>query len=134
MSAAALALSMMISIGAFAWGYWQVGFESLARWVSAFGVFWMIAQWQRWRWVSSVWTVSAVLLAIFGLWFNLNLGWMFSGALFALFAWDLTEFRRKLKQLSPREDARGMERRHILRIGFLSAGGILIALLLDRLW
>lgn len=125
---------MMISIGAFAWGYWQVGFESLARWVSAFGVFWIVAQWQRWRWVSSVWTVSAVLLAIFGLWFDLNLGWMFSGALFALFAWDLTEFRRKLKQLSPREDARGMERRHILRIGFLSAGGILIALLLDRLW
>lgn len=134
MSAAALALSMMISIGAFAWGYWQVGFESLARWVVAFGVFWIVAQWQRWRWVSSVWTVSAVLLAIFGLWFNLNLGWMFSGALFALFAWDLTEFRRKLKQLSPRDDARGMERRHILRIGFLSAGGILIALLLDRLW
>lgn len=134
MSAAALALSMMISIGAFAWGYWQVGFESLARWVSAFGVFWMIAQWQRWRWVSSVWTVSAVLLAIFGLWFDLNLGWMFSGALFALFAWDLTEFRRKLKQLSPREDAKGMERRHVLRLGFLSAGGILIALLLDRLW
>lgn len=125
---------MMISIGAFAWGYWQVGFESLARWVSAFGVFWMIAQWQRWRWVSSVWTVSAVLLAIFGLWFDLNLGWMFSGALFALFAWDLTEFRRKLKQLSPREDAKGMERRHVLRLGFLSAGGILIALLLDRLW
>ncbi|MCL4275176.1 MAG: hypothetical protein KJZ77_15005 [Anaerolineales bacterium] len=125
---------MMISIGAFAWGYWQVGFESLARWVVAFGVFWIVAQWQRWRWVSSVWTVSAVLLAIFGLWFNLNLGWMFSGALFALFAWDLTEFRRKLKQLSPRDDARGMERRHILRIGFLSAGGILIALLLDRLW
>ncbi|WKZ42060.1 MAG: hypothetical protein QY328_08410 [Anaerolineales bacterium] len=125
---------MMISIGAFAWGYWQVGFESLARWVVAFGIFWIVAQWQKWRWVSSVWTVSAVLLAIFGLWFDLNLGWMFSGALFALFAWDLTEFRRKLKQLSPREDAKGMERRHVLRLGFLSAGGILIALLLDRLW
>lgn len=134
MSIAALVLSMMISIGAFAWAYWQAGFESLARWVAAFGVFWIVAQWQRWRWVSSVWTVFAVLLAIFGLWFNLSLGWMFSGALFALFAWDLTEFRRKLKQLSPREDAKGIERRHVLRIGFLSAGGILIALLLDRLW
>jgi hypothetical protein len=130
----ALMLSIIISTGSFAWGYWNAGFDGFARWVIAFGIFWLVAQWQKWRWVSSVWVVCTVLLAIFGLWLDLNLGWMFGGALFALFAWDLTEFRRKLKQLSPREDAKGIERRHLLRVGLMALGGILLSLFLQRLW
>lgn len=129
MSISALVLSMIISIGTFAWGYWQAGFESLARWVVAFGMFWIVAQWQKWRWVSSVWVVVAVLLGMVSVWLNVTFGWMFSGALFAVFAWDLTEFRRKLKQLSPREDAKGIERRHLIRIALLGAAGLSLAFL-----
>jgi hypothetical protein len=127
-------IGIVLSVGSFAWGYWQAGFDGLSRWVIAFGVFWLIAQWQKWRWVSPVWVVCAVLLAIFGLLFDLNLGWMLGGAIFALVAWDLDEFRRKLRQLSPREDAKGIERRHLLRVSLLAAGGASIGFLLEQLW
>jgi hypothetical protein len=121
-----LIFSMIVSIGSFAWGFFQAGFESCAL-DDRFGVFWLVAQWQKWRWVSSVWVVCAVLIAIVSLWFNVTFGWMFSGALFALFAWDLTDFREKIKNLPPREDARGLTRRHLIRIGLLAVGGLLIA-------
>lgn len=126
----ALVFSIIISIGLFAWGYWQAGFEGFARWIIAFGIFWLFAHWQRWRWVSSIWVVCAVLLAIVSLWLNITFGWMFSGALFALFAWDLTEFRQKIKLLPLREDAKGMTRRHLVRLGVLMAGGLLLAYVL----
>jgi hypothetical protein len=122
-----LIFSMIVSIGSFAWGFFQAGFEELTLWMIAFGIFWTAAQWQKWRWVSSVWVVCAVLIAIVSLWFNVTFGWMFSGALFALFAWDLTDFREKIKNLPPREDAQGLTRRHLLRIGLLAVGGLLIA-------
>ena len=41
---------------------------------------------------------------------------MFSGAAFAFFAWDLTEFQQRLKRLPPRDDVDGMLRRHLIRI------------------
>jgi hypothetical protein len=122
-----LIFSMIVSIGSFAWGFFQAGFENLTLWMIAFGIFWLVAQWQKWRWLSSVWVVCAVLIAMVSLWFNVTFGWMFSGALFALFAWDLTDFREKIKNLPPREDARGLTRRHLIRIGLLEVGGLLIA-------
>jgi hypothetical protein len=125
-----LVFSIICSVSSFAWGYWQAGFEGFARWMIIFGIFWLVAQWQKWRWVSSVWVVCAVLIAIVSLWFNVTFGWMFSGALFALFAWDLTEFRQKIKLLPPREDARGMTRRHLLRIALLAGMGLLLAFVL----
>jgi hypothetical protein len=122
-----LIFSSIVSVGSFAWGFFQADFETLTRWMIAFGLFWMVAQWQKWRWVSSVWVVCAVLIAIVSLWFDVIFGWMFSGALFALFAWDLTEFWERIKLLPPREDAKGMTRRHLIRIGMLAVSGLLIA-------
>jgi hypothetical protein len=124
-----LIISILASIGSFAWGYWQAGFESTAQWMLAFGAFWLFAHWQKWRWVASVWVVLAVLLGIVSVWWNVTFGWVLSGAMFAVFAWDLTEFQEKLKQLPPREDARGMTRRHLLRIGLLAKGALLIQFL-----
>lgn len=126
MIAAALAFSIVISVGSFAWGYWQAGYEGMTRWIVAFGVLWLAAQWRRWRWVSTFGIFLALLLAIFGLWFNFIIGWMFSGAIFSLFAWDLTEFQHNLLYVSAREDASGMARRHIARVSLLALAGMLL--------
>lgn len=125
MITAALFSSVVVSAGSFAWGYDQAGFEGVARWVIAAGFFWLIAIWRKWRWTSSAGILLALTLSIFGLWFNFPSGWMFSGMIFALFAWDLTEFRQRIKSLPAREDIRGMERRHLARISFLALAGLL---------
>lgn len=125
-----LVLCILISSGSFAWGYWLAGYENVAAWIAAFGVFWLVSQWRAWKWVSAPAALIALSLAAFGVWFKFSPGWMFSGAVFGLFAWNLTEFLQKLKLLYPREDAKGMTRRHLTRIGLLAAGAVAIALIL----
>ena len=53
--------------------------------------------------------------------------WMFSGAIFALIAWDLNQFQMKLTLLPDREDKQGMTRRRLIRISILALIGLLIA-------
>ncbi|MDO8755589.1 MAG: hypothetical protein Q7J80_16970, partial [Anaerolineales bacterium] len=55
------------------------------------------------------------------------IGWMFSGAVFSLFAWGMTDFRQKLKFMTSREDIKGMERRHIARLYILVSAGLILA-------
>ncbi|MBI3168619.1 MAG: hypothetical protein HYZ22_09085 [Chloroflexi bacterium] len=125
-----LIVCIIVSTGSFTWGYWQAGYEEAARWIATFGVFWLAAHWRKWKWFFAPAVFLTLFLAVFGVWYEFVPGLMFNGAVFALFAWDLTEFRQKLKLLSPREDAKGMSRRHLVRVGFLAAGAVLIAFVL----
>lgn len=117
-------------MSSFVWGYWLAGYENAAGWIVAFGVFWLASQWRTWKWVSASAVLTALGLAAFGVWFKFSPGWMFNGAVFGFLAWNLSEFRYKLKLLYPREDARGMARRHLIRIGLLAAGAVVITLVL----
>lgn len=120
----------MISTSSFAWGYWQAGLEGAARWIVVFGTVWLLAQWRKWREFSIPAVFLALILAAYGVWYKFVPGLMFSGAVFGVLAWNLNEFQRKLRMLPQREDKAGMTRRHLIRIGLLSVGSILIALFL----
>lgn len=126
----ALGIFILVSSGSLAWGYWQAGYETAAGWIAALGVFWLVAQWRKWNWVSAPALLTLLGLAAFGVWFRFIPGWMFSGAVFGFLAWNLTEFRQKLKSLPPRDDANGMTRRHLIRIGFLAVCALVISLVL----
>jgi hypothetical protein len=126
----ALIACIIISTGSFAWGYWLAGYEEASRWLIAFGVLWLVAHWLKWKWFSALAVLVSLTLAVYGIWFELTPGWMFSGAVFALFAWDLVEFQHKLKRLPSREDKNGMKRRHLIRIVILAAVAIGVALVL----
>ena len=65
---------------------------------------------------------------MFGVWNDLSLVWMFSGAIFALIAWDLNQFQMKLSLLPDREDKQGMTRRRLIRVAFLGLIGLGIAI------
>ena len=127
MTVIALVSSIMISIGSLAWGYAGAGFDIFARWVLIFGAVWLFTQWRGWGWFSSLGLFFVVLIAAFGLWFGLIPGWMFSGAIFALFAWDMADFRRRMRAIAVDDDARGMERRHVARISLLCLAGLFLA-------
>lgn len=127
MTVVALVSSIIISVGSLAWGYVGVGFDVFARWILIFGVVWLFTQWRGWSWFSSLSLFFVILLAAFGLWFGFTPGWMFCSAIFALFAWDMTDFRRRMRFIAADDNMRGMERRHIARVSLLSLAGLSLA-------
>jgi hypothetical protein len=123
----ALASSIIISVGSIAWGYSEAGFAIFSRWVIVFGIVWLITAWRGWGWLSSPALAVAVVLSAVGLWFGLTPGWMFAGGIFALFAWDVTDFRHRMISVAADDNARALERRHIARISLLSLIGLFLA-------
>jgi hypothetical protein len=119
-----LTLSILFSIFSFAWGFFQVGYENTAKYISIFGILWLISHWRKWNWFPSLAMLLALFLSIFGLWFDMPVVWMFSGAIFALIAWDLNQFQEKLSLLPDREDKQGMTRRRLMRISILVVIGL----------
>lgn len=124
----ALIFCIVISTGSIAWGYGQAGYAEFSRWLILFGVFWLASEWRKWKWVFAPAVLLVLLLAAYGIWYNFVLGLMFSGAVFGVLAWNITEFQEKLRLLPQREDKQGMIRRHLIRVGALSIGAVLIAL------
>ncbi len=127
MTVIALMSSIIISIGSLAWGYTEAGFDIFARWILVFGMIWLFTQWQGWGWFSSAGLFFVILASALGLWFEFTPGWMFSSAIFALFAWDMTDFRHRMRSVAADDDSRGIERRHVARISILSFAGLVLA-------
>ena len=119
-----LIVTIIIATGSLAWGYWQAGLEGAARWVVVFGIIWLVSDRLRWRWFPTVAMLLALLLAVFGIWFEFHPGWMFSGAAFALIAYDLGEFQLRLRSMPARDDIHGRTRRRILRVSILAGLGL----------
>lgn len=127
MTVVALASSIIISIGSLAWGYAEAGFGIFARWILIFGAVWLFTQWRGWGWFSSIGLFCIILACAFGLWFEFPPGWLFSSAIFALFAWDMSDFRRRMRFIAADDNMYGMERRHIARVSLLSLTGLFLA-------
>lgn len=128
MTVVALVLSIGIGAAALAWGYVQVGLSQLARWIVLFEAVWLLATWQRWRWFAHLGLAFNFLAAALGLWFlNFPPGWMFAGAVAGLLAWDLTDFRYRLRFSANDVERRAVERRHLMRSAFLAILGFALA-------
>jgi len=124
----ALLFSIVMGVGSLAWGYAQVGLTQFARWIVIFGAVWLITVWRRWRWFSYVGLAFNFLAAALGLWMlNFSPGWMFAGAIGGLLAWDLTDFRYRLRFAASDEERRTVETRHLRRISLLAMVGFGLA-------
>lgn len=126
MTSIALFVSMFLSVGSMYWGYFHAGFEFVSRWILLIGIFWMLSQWFHWNWVSSVVLFGFVILSAVGLMLGFEFNWMLGGSIFSLFAWDLTDFRRRLRFSAIDDDTLGMERRHLARLSLLTFTGLLL--------
>jgi hypothetical protein len=123
----ALLSSIVICSASLAWGFAQRGFTSFSTWIIILGAGWLFAVWQEWKWYSSVALFMVTVVSAFGLWFGFIPGWMFAGGIFALFAWDMTDFRQRLRGMVNDDDTRGLERRHLARISLLAIIGLVLA-------
>ena len=115
--------SVLMGAGSLAYAYNGAGFVMLARYILVIGVLWLYAGWKRWTWFSAIALLLCVALAAFGLWINLSPGWMISGALGGLLAWDLTEFMRRLRFAAWTDNLRDLERRHLARVAIVAMIG-----------
>lgn len=127
MTLIALLSSILISSASLAWGFAQSGFTSFSVWIIILGVGWFLALWQRWYWYSSFALIVITILAALGLWYGFSPGWLFAGGIFALFAWDMAEFRQRLVVMAKNDNTRGIERRHLLRVSLLALAGMALA-------
>lgn len=122
-----LYLSVVLGAVALAWGFALVGLSAFAAWILVLGAIWLLAIQQNWDWVSSAMLPLAVIVAAFGLYLKLPTGWMFAGGLFALFAWDLSDFRARMRGVVKDDNTRKMEQRHLLRVTILILLGLGLA-------
>jgi hypothetical protein len=121
-------VSIVVGIGSLARGYQAGGHAVPANWILGFGLIWLFAEAQRWRWFASLGFLASVAAAGVGLWLNLLLGGMLAGALGALVAWDLSDFLRRLSSVIPEDEVSGLERRHLIRLAIVTAAGLAFSL------
>lgn len=127
MSYFAFVTSVLMGIGSLSFAYASGGFGLVARGLLVLGALWLFAGRQRWVWFSTIALLVLVSLAGFGLWIGLSPGWMISGALGGLLAWDLTDFMRRLRFAPLMDDLRELERRHLTRLTIVTIVGVLVA-------
>ncbi len=127
MTLLALLFSITVSAASLAWGFAERGFTTLGMWIAALGVMWIIAAWQNLDWASALGLLAAVSMSALGLWFRFAPGWMLASAIFALLAWDMTDFRSRLVFMPHDDNTRSAERRHIARASLLAFAGLALA-------
>lgn len=118
--------SIVLCAGSLAWQYSREGFSALAGFLLIFGIVWMFSQWRGWAWFSSLGLFVVVFFAAIGFWFEFDLNWMIAAVILALFAWDITEFRQRLRFMAMDDALRGMERRHLARVSMVTLAGFFL--------
>lgn len=124
---AAMILSIAFGTGSLAYGYSQAGLADPVRWFVWLAILWLLSQWRKVYWVSSIAFILVIAGAAYGVWNNFTTLWMLLGALGGLLGWDLSDFARRLSYAAPTDDIRGMERRHLARVGVVAVIGFGLA-------
>jgi len=124
----ALLFSIVFGVGSLAFGYHLANLTPIVRWIIYFGILWLVAAWQRWRWFAYVGITFNLLAAALGLWLlNFPPGWMFAGAIGGLLAFDLTDFRYRLRFSASDQERRIVENRHLPRVTLLAVLGMILS-------
>src|SRR5215211_7454282 len=125
----ALILSILLGVASLAIGYAQGGNSRYSLWFLLLGALWLVTHLRKWYWFSSIALLVMVFAAAYGVWREFPTVWMLLGALGGLLGWDLSDFARRLSYAAPMDDTRGMERRHLERVGIVAVLGVGLALL-----
>ena len=117
-------LVILVSIGigatALSWGFAEIDYLFATILILLLGAGWIYAQWSGVQWSSMTGLVGAGIFGGGGILLGANSAWMLAGVLFSLFAWDLIAFQTHLSFASSTEDAKRMERKHLLFLGMLA--------------
>lgn len=123
-----LFLSTFLSIAMMSSGYVYTGMVNQAIGLIAVGVVWMVGQ-IKWTWVASMGLSIMTLAAAVGLIYELPMALMIGGFLFAFIAWDLMEFKSRVRQGSEEDQLNRLTIKHFARLGLVLALGFGVVLM-----
>lgn len=121
-------VAFVVGIGSLARGYFEGDRAVFGFWIFGLGAVWLIGEIRRWRWSAASGFLVSVAAAGYGLWIGLSAGWMLTGALSALVAWDLSDFLYRVQEAAPEDEVAGLERRHLIRLAIVTAIGLAFSL------
>jgi hypothetical protein len=119
--------SIGLAAGAIALGYGRGGVWRGTAFALGIGLLWLLDTQRNKGGMAPVGLVSLVGAAAVGLWLGVRAGWMLSGAVAALSAWDLDHFVRRLWRAGQTEKVRHLEATHLRRLAIVDGVALSIA-------
>ena len=123
-----LLVSIVVGMGGLARGYFEGGETGLARALIALAILWLLAQLRNLRWFPSLGLLAVVGFAAYGIWTHQPAGWMLTGTVGALFAWDLSDFEQRMENAPTPAERAALEPSHLLRLSLVAALGFFVSL------
>ena len=116
-----------LAAGAVATGYGLQGWWLWVVGVGLLAILWVPGYWRGWGWMATVGLIGFVSASAAGLLLDVGVGWMVTGLVAALCAWDLHRFVACLETVDRVEDERGLTRRHLGRLLVVAGLGLALA-------
>lgn len=112
----------------------SLGFALNGEWTPAgltalTGILWGAAEIKRWSWAGNTGMLIFTAAAIFGLVQRQNPTWYILGPAFALLAWDLSAFARRMQLAAETDDTGQMLKRHLAWLTVVAGSGMILSLL-----
>ena len=121
-------LFLWMGTAALTWTFYAADEIRLAQSILAAASLWTLGLLQRWRHSALFGLVTFVLLAAIGIYRELPFGWLFAGALYAYFAYNLSRFYLRLRYLArQKQDTKSVTRVHFIRLALLMLAGLLLS-------
>lgn len=121
-------IALVSGVIALAIGYFLGGYPIPAYWLLSLGVIWLFAEFRGTRWAASPAFWAGLVVAGYGLWIDLSLGWMLAGAFGGLMVWNLSDFQHRILRAAPADDVKGLTRRHLIRLLVVTTLGLFFSL------
>jgi hypothetical protein len=120
MSRTVLFISLLFCAAAFGWGYGSSFGWAYAVGSALIALLWLAAELRGWGWFSHVGFAILSAAAGLGVFLGVELVWMLAGAVFALTAWDMSAFTRRLKTAAADDRISDLESRHFLWLSVIA--------------
>jgi hypothetical protein len=88
---------------------------------------WLVGRRRGWLWVDSAGLLGYSGAAAAGMAMGLGAGWMLTGLVAALSAWDLAAFAAWLRDVQPADKAKAVALRHLRHLVIVDVVGLLLA-------
>ncbi len=98
----------------------------LAPAVAILGILWIISIRREWKRITSLPLVVYVAISAYATWQGSPPGLLLLTLVLALSAWDLESMRVRFRSVKPDAVDKGIEGRHLIRLGVLDGIGILL--------
>ncbi|MBN2547828.1 MAG: hypothetical protein JXB15_01620 [Anaerolineales bacterium] len=107
-------------------GFSRAGFWPFSLAIAALGLLWAGSLWKHW--VSPIFLLAGVGLAVGGVWLGASILWIVFGLAAAVAAWDLLEFSWRLRAAQKVEHLDRLMIRHLIHLSWVMLAGTSLAL------